>query len=67
MITLTRIAPRKLDTDNLVSACKGVRDGIADTLGVDDGDERITWKYAQRKGKPKQYAVEVEVESAKED
>jgi hypothetical protein len=50
VITLTRIAPRKLDSDNLAMAFKrGVRDTIAKWLGVDDGDERIEWRYAQRK------------------
>jgi len=65
VITLTRIAPRRLDPgDNLNSSMKAVRDGIADALGIDDGDARLTWKYAQRKGNPKEYAVEVEVENA---
>lgn len=49
-VTLTRIAPRKLDDDNLQRACKAVRDGVADALGVDDGDERIEWRYKQRHG-----------------
>ena len=40
-------------------AHKAVRDGIADALEVDDGDTRLTWKYAQEKGKPKEYAVRV--------
>jgi hypothetical protein len=61
-ITLTRIAPRKFDTDNLASGFKGARDGVADWLKVDDGDERLTWVYAQRTGQPKQYAAEVAVE-----
>ena len=63
VVTLTRIAPRKLDDDNLRSACKGVRDGISDRLGVADNDPRITWAYGQEKGKPKQYAVRVEIAS----
>lgn len=61
-ITLTRIAPRTLDSDNLARSMKAVRDGIADALGVDDGDERITWVYGQRRGAPKTYAVEVKIE-----
>lgn len=48
-IGLLRIAPRKLDSDNLAAAFKGVRDGVADALGVDDGDERISWLYEQRR------------------
>ena len=60
-ITLTRIAPRVLDTDNLASAMKAVRDGVADALGVDDGSSRLTWRYAQEKGKTREYAVRVEI------
>jgi hypothetical protein len=60
-ITMTRVAPRRLDDDNLASGFKAVRDGIADWLEVDDGDRRLTWQYAQRKGKPLEYAAEIEV------
>ena len=49
-VTLTRIAPGKLDDDNLQSALKAVRDGVADAIGVDDGDSRYEWKYAQERG-----------------
>lgn len=66
MVTLTRIAPRSLDSDNLAASAKAARDGVADALGVDDGDERIEWVYAQRRGKPKEYAVEIVVESRAE-
>lgn len=59
VVTLTRIAPRVLDDDNLSSGFKACRDGIADWLGVDDGDLRIQWKYAQAKGEPKEYAATV--------
>lgn len=58
-VTLTRIAPRALDGDNLQASLKNVRDGVADWLKVDDRDPRVTWSYAQRKGKPKEAAVEV--------
>ena len=61
VVTLTRIAPRRLDGDNLQRACKAVRDGVADWLGIDDGSEEVTWLYRQEKGKPRQYAVKVEV------
>lgn len=60
-VTITRIAPRKLDSDNLVACAKSVRDAVAEALGVDDGDERVRWTVLQRRGLPKQYAVEVEV------
>lgn len=62
-ITLTRIAPRMLDSDNCAGSCKAIRDGIADYFCVDDGHERYDWRYAQRKGKG--YAVEVKIEVSK--
>lgn len=52
VVTLTRIAPRKLDGDGVVSSLKATRDGVADALGVDDGDERIEWRYEQRRSGP---------------
>lgn len=61
-ITLTRVAPRKLDDDNLASGFKAVRDGVADWLGIDDGSPRIQWRYGQEKGKPGEYAARVEVQ-----
>lgn len=63
VITLTRVAPsRGLDSDNLPVSMKHVRDGIADWLGIDDRDPRVTWLYEQRRGGPREYAVHVEVE-----
>lgn len=61
-VTLTRIAPKALDSDNLQSALKATRDGVADALGVDDRDSRVEWHCAQRKGAPRTYAVEVRIE-----
>jgi hypothetical protein len=60
-ITITRIAPGTLDSDNLASSQKAVRDGIADALCVDDGSPLITWIYSQRRGKPREYSVEVKI------
>lgn len=62
VVTLTRIAPRKLDSDNMASACKNVRDGIADAFWCADNDPRITWRYAQERGAPKEYALRIEIE-----
>lgn len=60
VITVTRVAPSEgLDPhDGLGAALKGVIDGIADALGVDDRDERLTWRLEQRKGP---WAVEVRI------
>jgi hypothetical protein len=62
VVTIVRIAPRELDSDNLASGCKALRDGIADRLGVKDNDPRVVWRYAQARGKPKEYAVRVVIE-----
>jgi hypothetical protein len=34
--TIVRVSSGRLDDDNLIGACKGVRDGIAEALGFDD-------------------------------
>lgn len=59
VVTLTRVGKRKLDSDNLSRSCKAPRDSVAQWLGIDDGDERIEWRYAQEIGR--EYAVRVEV------
>lgn len=58
-IELTRLAPRRLDDDNLRGALKAVRDGVADALGIDDGDAAVEWEYAQERAA--EYAVRVEL------
>lgn len=50
--TLTRVAPRELDGDNLQGAFKGIRDQVAMECGLDDGSKRWDWHYAQAKGSP---------------
>lgn len=62
-VTLTRIAPSNgLDPDdNLRSALKWVKDGVAKTLGVDDRDPVIKWDYDQKRGS--EYAVHVRIEA----
>lgn len=62
-ITITRIAARDLDTDNLASGIKHCRDSVAEWLGIDDKDRRVTWVNDQRRGKPKQYATEIRIET----
>ena len=64
--TLTRIAPRALDSGNLESSLKAVQDGVADWLvgGYGKGQDRqpgLRWRYAQRRGGPREYAVEISV------
>lgn len=58
-VTMTRIAPKRLDSDNLASSQKHVRDGVADALGINDRDSRVVWLYTQRRDAKWQYAVEI--------
>jgi hypothetical protein len=60
-VTMTRLGVKLIDTDNCSSCFKNVRDGIADWLGVDDGDSRVTWVPAQRLAKNCEYGVVVEI------
>src|ERR1700676_2675398 len=69
IVTLTRIAPRQLDDDNLSASFKYFRDAIAGYLvpgdkpdGQKDNDKRIKWQYNQMKGEKGQYALKVEIE-----
>lgn len=50
VVTLTRVAPRRLDDDNLRGALKSVRDAVASWLRVDDATPLVRWEYAQEKG-----------------
>ena len=38
---------RRLDDDNLAGALKPLRDAIAASAGLDDGDPRIRWQCGQ--------------------
>lgn len=63
VVTLTRIAPRALDTDNLARGFKAVRDAVAAWLGIDDGSDRIEWRYGQEKGLPRVYEARLTITS----
>lgn len=63
VVTLTRTSPGTLDDDNLAYAFKSCRDSVADFLGVKDNDPRIEWRYAQVRGKAREYAVRVAIEA----
>lgn len=65
VVTLTRIGPRAMDSDNAVGALKHVRDAVAKWLGVDDGprETRVSWAYGeQRRAGANQYGVEIRIE-----
>mgnify|MGYP001570560197 FL=1 len=62
VVTLTRVAPRLMDDDNLAGALKACRDQVATHLRVDDRDSCVRWVVEQRKGGVREYAVEVRIE-----
>lgn len=66
VVTLTRIIGprgRAFDDDNLRSAFKAIRDGIAQALGADDGDKaKLRFEYApEERGKDWGARVRIEV------
>ena len=59
VVLMTRVAPRDLDDDNLASAFKSIRDGLAAAWGVDDSPAGpVVWRYSQERG---DYAITVRV------
>jgi hypothetical protein len=67
-VTLCRIAPRIMDDDNLQSAFKGIRDGVAMLFfpdskpGQKDNCKEIIWIYEQKKGASREYAIEITID-----
>lgn len=61
VVRLTRLSAGQLDDDNLRDALKGVRDGVADALGVPDNHPKVTWEYAQEKCQRGRFGVRIEV------
>ncbi|PTL79081.1 hypothetical protein [Vitiosangium sp. GDMCC 1.1324] len=59
VVRLARVAPRKLDDDNLRGALKSVRDAIATWLRVDDASPLVRWEYLQERGPTPLVRVEV--------
>lgn len=60
-VVLVRHGVRELDGDNLQAALKGIRDGIAARLRVDDGSPLVRWVYFQRTCKADEERVEVDI------
>jgi hypothetical protein len=59
VVTLTRVAPRMLDDDNLQGSFKAIRDAVAKWHQVDDSPRGpVRWEYRQETGA---YAVVIEL------
>lgn len=61
IVTITRIGPRKLDSDNLAISAKAIRDALAELWGVDDGSDMYQWRYTQESAGRGVYGVRIEV------
>ncbi|QHJ00097.1 hypothetical protein GT347_20200 [Xylophilus rhododendri] len=68
IVTMCRISPGPgLDAhDNLRASLKAPVDQVAAWLGRDDRDPSITWAYEQRRSKPGEWMVAIEVLSHRE-
>ena len=63
-VTIVRLSAGKMDDDGIAAATKGIRDSVAQCLGVDDGDtSKVRFSYAGRKVPQGTYGVEVRIES----
>lgn len=63
-VVLTRIAPKVLDSDNLASALKAVRDEVANQLGVDDSTLSLAqFECRQKVVGRREYRVLIDVQS----
>jgi hypothetical protein len=45
VVTIVKCGPGCADDDNIGTGAKPLRDAIATSLGVDDGDKRLRWQY----------------------
>jgi hypothetical protein len=61
VVSLVRVAPRPFDYDNMVAGFKPVRDGVSDAFALRDDHACFVWRYGQRRGKPKEYGVEIHI------
>lgn len=65
VVTIVRCGAKTLDDDNLRTGAKPLRDAIATTLGIDDGDPRVKWEYGQVAGTEGQQGTIVRIERIK--
>lgn len=59
VVIMSRMSPRRMDSDSAVASNKFVRDAIADWLGVDDGSTAVDWQYGEQLKGP--YCVHVTI------
>jgi hypothetical protein len=64
VVTLIRCSTGWPDSDQAVTSMKHVRDGVADFIGVDDGDNRITWNVERRRVPRREQGTVIRIEAA---
>lgn len=61
VVRIVRVAPNRLDGDNLEASLKRVRDGIAKAVGIDDRDPAVEYVADDERGAVREYALRFEV------
>ena len=62
VVSLITCCQRAADDDNDAHSKKPIRDAIAESLGLDDGDSRIHWEHGQCESRgPEGVIVKIEV------
>jgi len=62
IVTIIAFCRREADDDNNIASLKGIRDAIAESIGIDDGDGRIKFQYSQSETRGRKGVV-VKIES----
>lgn len=61
VVRITRVAPKRLDGDNLEASLKRVRDGLAKYVDIDDRDPSVEYVADDERGAVREYGVRFEV------
>ena len=64
VVSIIAFRAREIDEDNLIAGLKWLKDSIAATLGLDDGDRRIRWEFGQCETRGEQGVI-VKIQRAK--
>lgn len=61
VVRIVRVAPNRLDGDNLEASLKRVRDGVALAIGIDDRSPVVEYVADDERGAVREYALRFEV------
>lgn len=62
VVSFVALLRKSFDDDNLIASIKPLRDAIAASIGIDDGDKRIKFQYQQLQTKGREgVLVHIEV------